>query len=52
MVGKILLEVGTPNFHRFQLMRCQLESQISTIQALLALKAHRNQPSPPPKFSL
>ncbi len=52
MVGKILLEVGTPNFHRFQLKRCQLESQISTIQALLALKAHRNRPSLPPKFSL
>ncbi len=52
MVGKILLEVGTPNFHRFQLKRCQLERQISTTQALLALKAHRNQPSLPPKFSL
>ena len=52
MVGKILLEVGTPNFQRFQLKRCQLESQISTVQALLALKAHRNQPSLRPKFSL
>ena len=52
MVGKILLEVGTPNFHGFQLKRCQIDTQISTIQALLALKAQRNQPSLPPKFSL
>ncbi len=52
MVGKILLEVGTPNFHGFQLKRCQIDTQISTIQALLALKAQRNQPSLQLQFSL
>ncbi len=42
MLGNILLEVGTPNVHHFHIKRCQLESQLSTTQALLALQARRN----------
>ncbi len=38
--GRILIEVATPNFDRFDLKRCHLETRIALLQLLVAAKAH------------
>jgi hypothetical protein len=43
VVGNLLFTIATPDFHRFHLRRCLLDSQVSATQALLALKAYRDE---------
>lgn len=43
VVGNLLFTIATPDFQRIHLRRCLLNSQISATQALLALKAYRDE---------
>ncbi len=39
-VGAMLVELAMPNFERFELRRCHLETRISLVQTLIAAKAY------------
>jgi hypothetical protein len=39
-VGRLLAAISTPNFYRFELRRCHLETRIEAARAQIALRAH------------